>query len=363
MNKILISFFLLILPLSSTNAEYRNPNAGVGILVFGDFGTGSIEQHNVAQKMISYCSTNKCDFALTTGDNVYKKGIENAPDGTPKYGVIMERFVNLYKALKIPIYLTLGNHDINIKGGQGGILTGINNAVNFSANKLNPVLSNSSRKSFRLYNLDASFYAKTEIANVYLYAIDTNNFPSSSYKNGEPDKSNSFQLEWLKGQLKQQNKRGWTIVFGHMPLLSHGVHGHTDADEIREFRNGLLETLCNNQVDFYLSGHDHHLEINKFECETNKHVLVSIISGAAGIPDKIIPAPITQNDQNLLWINGEYYEKNRAFIEAPPKNGFVYLELMNDTTAHIKLIQLGQPLIQPGNFIYHKGKNILKNET
>jgi predicted MPP superfamily phosphohydrolase len=360
MNNYALFFAFLILPWSFTNSALRNSQLPVGILVFGDFGTGTEEQRMVAEKMISYCHKKNCDFAVTTGDNIYKKGIENNANGTPNYTNIIDRFVKLYQELNMPIYLSLGNHDINLKAGQQGVLSGIKNAVDFTQHPLNPLLSNNKKKNFRLYNMDNSYYSKREDSNINLYALDTNNFPSSSYKNGLPDKDNMAQLEWLKHELKQEDSKNWTIVFGHMPILSHGIHGNKDALEISEFRNMLLNILCENKVDFYLSGHDHHLEINKFVCKSNKHVVVSIISGAAGIPDKEILGTISENDQNLLWINGSYYEKHRKFVQPYPQNGFVYLELMSDSIAHINLIQLGQTNLKNGYFIYLKSKNIIK---
>ena len=233
MNKFLVSFLFLILPLH-TNAELKKSKTGVGILVFGDFGTGTPEQQDVAQKMVSYCQTNKCDFALTTGDNIYKNGIPSAPDGTPLYEIVTERFVKPYEALNIPIYMTLGNHDINQKAGQQGIESAISNAINFTSHKENPILSNESRNNFRLWNMNASYYAKKEVGDINIYSLDTNNFPSSSYKDGQPDKNNKNQLEWLRSELKQQNNQGWTIVFGHIPLVSHGIHAVEDAGEITE---------------------------------------------------------------------------------------------------------------------------------
>ena len=132
--------------------------------------------------------------------------------------------------------------------------------------------------------------------------------------------------------------------------------------KLLKFRNSLLETLCEYKVNFYLSGHEHQLEINKFECETNKHVLVSIVSGAAGVPASIIPAAIAKDDPNLLWINGVYYQKGLTFDETPAAIGFAFLEIKNDTLAHIRLIlpelstktNKTNTTLQDGNFIYRK---------
>jgi len=44
--------------------------SSTNILVFGDFGTGDEKQKLVARDMASYCKSEKCDFALTVGDNI-----------------------------------------------------------------------------------------------------------------------------------------------------------------------------------------------------------------------------------------------------------------------------------------------------
>ena len=46
----------------------------------------------------------------------------------------------------------------------------------------------------------------------------------------------------------------WNVVFGHHPVYSQGSHGDTDL--VQQF---IWNVLFEQEVDFYLSGHDHHL--------------------------------------------------------------------------------------------------------
>ena len=46
----------------------------------------------------------------------------------------------------------------------------------------------------------------------------------------------------------------WNVVFGHHPVYSQGSHGDTDL--VQQF---IWKVLFEQEVDFYLSGHDHHL--------------------------------------------------------------------------------------------------------
>ena len=59
-------------------------SASTKILIFGDFGTGDENQKLVARDMITYCQKHGCDFALTTGDNIYPKGVGNLASGEPE---------------------------------------------------------------------------------------------------------------------------------------------------------------------------------------------------------------------------------------------------------------------------------------
>ena len=46
----------------------------------------------------------------------------------------------------------------------------------------------------------------------------------------------------------------WNVVFDHHPIYSQGSHGDTDL--VQQF---IWNVLFKQEVDFYLSGHDHHL--------------------------------------------------------------------------------------------------------
>ena len=70
------------------------------------------------------------------------------------------------------------------------------------------------------------------------------------------------------------------MVVGHTPLVSHGRQAIEDAVRIMRFKL-ILDTLCLEKVDFYFSGHNHVLELNKHSCP-NGHMLMILISRYVG---------------------------------------------------------------------------------
>jgi tartrate-resistant acid phosphatase type 5 len=322
------------------------------ILVFGDFGTGDSPQSLVANSMISYCREKHCDFAITVGDNIYPRGIENNDDGSPNFSIVKRRFVDNYKLLNIPIYMSLGNHDIS-NGGfwskiiiffsttesvNKNVLSLMNNEIAFTNHPDNPKIKDSLSHESRLWNFPAPFYGVREKDNVHLWAIDTNTFPHSPVDaNSQLNQKmppNFKQKLWLNNGLSSM-KDGWKIVFGHMPLYSHGHHGFRNFGAIRDFRDSIIDTLCEHKVDFYLSGHDHHLEVDQHRCK-NGHVLTAVVSGAAAKHDRVYQwaFPWFNEEQNLLWANGKHFNGNKnVFKNDDFVLGFSYLKIDDNGTA------------------------------
>jgi len=75
------------------------------------------------------------------------------------------------------------------------------------------------------------------------------------------------QLEWLENTLKD-SKAKWKIVFGHYPIYSNGIH-HGNCKEMIE---NVLPILLRNNVNIYLSGHDHNICCSQYQ---NLYMIVS----------------------------------------------------------------------------------------
>lgn len=204
---------------------------GSDLIVIGDQGSGSQIQYDVGRGIELFCkSPNRtCDVGMTVGDNFYPSGVKSTNDKL--WTTALE---TPYKGLPLgfKFYPSLGNHDY---GGSWE----------------SQVAYKSARWSMpnRFYRLN------TPAADIF--AIDTEHF----------DKA---QQTWLQEGLKSSTKP-WQVVYGHRPVYSSGAHG--DSIELKTL---LLPLLVKYGVEFYVSGHDHHLEA------IERDGFVQLISGAAG---------------------------------------------------------------------------------
>ncbi len=201
----------------------------VGFLAFGDFGTGDKAQFQVARTMKTYCAHALCQFVLGLGDNFYPSGVTSTTD--PKWET---HFQKPYGPLGLNFYPVLGNHDY-----QGNSSAEIEYA-----------------KVGKHWQMPANYFDFTK-GKIQFFAIDTNHL-------------DDHQLLWLSHELKGSQAK-WKIVYGHHPIHSYGYHGNTP-----ELVEKLLPILTQGNVDFYLSGHDHDMQVLKGPSD-----LVMVVSGAA----------------------------------------------------------------------------------
>lgn len=78
----------------------------IHFVAFGDFGSGSKHQSDVAQAIQRRHQQKPFDFGLTLGDNFYRCGVRSADDSTWQ-----TRWEKYYTPLGIRFYAALGNHD------------------------------------------------------------------------------------------------------------------------------------------------------------------------------------------------------------------------------------------------------------
>ncbi len=242
-------------PLERPNVIYHR------FIAFGDHGTGSKDQQRVADVMAMRAARDKVDFMLTLGDNFYGSGVDSTDD--PQWKTKWE---NVYaaKSLQIPVYPTLGNHD-----HKGSVQA----QIDYS--KINPNWKLPARYyTFRL-PLDGGEHAQ-------FFALDTDVFGRA-----DPD-----QLTWLKRELGASKAR-WKIVFGHHPLYSHSKRFHN----LRMIRH-LEPILRRFNVDLYVAGHDHVLEMLK-----PVHGVNYVVSGAGGGPGKAY---------SVRWTESSHYAATRG---------------------------------------------------
>lgn len=255
-------FFALIFHITSFASE-------TGFIFFGDAGTGSPTQYEVAKSMNKFCSHSKCDFVNLLGDNFYPSGVQNLNDR------LWEQAFELpYALLNIPFYVLLGNHDY--KGN-------VEAQIQYS------------KKSSK-WHMPSRYYTFSK-GPVDFFFLDTNQF-------------NKAQRKWLSEAL-EASKNTWKIVCGHHPVYSYGGHGN--SDELQEELLPIIE----GKVDFYLAGHDH----NKQVIEKKSSSITYIVSGAGSQTDPIKKSRPAIYTSDELGFGHFLISEDRAILTILDRNG------------------------------------------
>ena len=177
----------------------------IRVLLLGDWGSGSIEQKNIAEKSAVTCDQLGCDLVLMMGDNFIQHGVENLDD--PQF---QGKFEKVYTQ-KVPFYPVLGNHD-----------------------------------------LQGNWRAQVEYTN----HSERWTMPDSSYDFlGGPVQFmgiNTSCTVCSLWKLLSPRTTPWRVVFGHRPILSQGRHRGMNWLEKKFLRSSSAQLYC--------CGHNHILE-------------------------------------------------------------------------------------------------------
>jgi tartrate-resistant acid phosphatase type 5 len=231
------------------------------IAIAGDIGDGS---GRVAAAMARLGG--KLDAIIVPGDIIYPCGARSASD--PKWSVVTP-----LTQLGVPIFAVLGNHDYC---GNESAMIGA------------PIAN---------WNLpDLQYIVRSEIADFAM--IDTQPFLM-----GRDEPASSL----IRGAFKTDGK--WRIVVGHHTVVSSGYHGYFPRREATRMRV-LLKPLRDAKTDFYVCGHDHHLELIDGKPRF-------IVSGAASEP---VPAIVLRN--STIWPQD---------LSPRQRLGFALIELSSDS--------------------------------
>ena len=227
------------------------------VVLLGDTGKDNDGQQAVAQAIGGRCQQETCDLGFLLGDNVYPEGIDRPDD--PK---MEQAFGKYYRFLNFSFQVVLGNHDY---GKQSNDWTKGTQEVGYS--RINPQ-----------FILPSEFYG-FETANAVVAAIDTTRLMWN--------KDYSKQADLVKTQFERARQTGkWFLVIGHHPYISNGQHGNAgNYDGLpfpsmvsgRDVKKFFQENICG-RADFYISGHDHNLQV--LDGNQQKCSLIQIVSGA-----------------------------------------------------------------------------------
>eukprot|EP01080_Neovahlkampfia_damariscottae_P010441 gene10441-2963_t len=238
----------------------------LNFIVIGDFGYfGKGNQTKTAQAIAEFCTKNKCDFLISTGDNFYPSGVSSTNDSH-----WIQSFENVYnnESIKhLPFFSILGNRDYR---------QNVESQIEYTYLKGNS----------RWKMLDHYFSFQKSVPNfinplkLNFLTLDTTPF-FSLYKNQNDmnqtalsQQNNQTQTAWFKKQLNEIAKKNeWNFVLGHHPIYQNTKDGKDFTVELRNQINPILESK---KFHAYFAGHQHCLRAMK---DNNT---VHIISGAAG---------------------------------------------------------------------------------
>jgi len=236
----------------------------VRFFTFGDWGTGTQSQQDVATALEKFCPEWGCDFGLLLGDNFYDAGVASVSD--PQW---QAKFETIYD-LDVPFYALLGNHDYDGNEQAEIDYTAWSDRWNMPA------------RNYHILRPEGGAAPLLEI-----FVIDSNAVDAASAA--------------ALGAAIAASQARWKIAALHHPLYSNGPH---PDDELGQ--NAFLLPLLCDGVDAVLAGHDHffsHLDDPNDGCDFQEFIV-----GTGGRTLHAI-----RNDSRTIYAEAAY---GFAWIEA-----------------------------------------------
>ena len=232
----------------------RTKKPSVRFVAFGDCGTGSPQQAEIAYRVFQ----RKPQFVLITGDNVYSSGLERE---------YRSRFFPIYTNVNpspltgaplmqsIPFYMLVGNHDVQawkLNSHPDGLAFFYYCDLPMNAPKpvltVEAVADPAGLKAFekategRYPNITNYSF---DNGNVHIVCLDANYYVNPL---------DLPLMEWLRSDLSR-SKADWKIVSFHNPGFNTSIK-HYD-DQAMRLLSPLLEEM---KVDLVLTGHVHNYQ-------------------------------------------------------------------------------------------------------
>ncbi|MFL6247360.1 MAG: metallophosphoesterase [Thermoanaerobaculia bacterium] len=224
---------LASVPLAETTLTPRT--ATLRLAVAGDTGEGS----EVLAKAIRHVHAQApLDAILLTGDNFYPCGVKSVDD--PRWDLVRP-----LTRIGVPVFPVLGNHDF--------------------CGKAVPETQIQATGTIPNWRFPAPQYAlRTPMADF-------------AFLNTTPHvRGHDVPIASMIRMTFASSHAPWRVVVGHHPVISSGWHGYFPRDEVARMRE-LIPTLRDSGVDFYICGHDHHMELLRGR-------MLHLVSGAGSDP-------------------------------------------------------------------------------
>ena len=226
------------------------PEGVVNFLTFGDWGTNTPKQKQVAQTMATYAAKQGTIQAIVLcGDNFYMKlsGVDD-----PIWKTCFEDMYDI-KRLSMPFFAVLGNHDYD----------GNKNSTELKYSQLHP--DSRWKMPARWYRVNIP--AEKPVISIFMLESTFERFNKTDWE---------AQKKWMDEELGKTDAGVWKICVAHHTMFTNGAHGD----------NGKLQAewkpiFDKHGVDFYLCGHDHDLQHLEIPGQTVSYILAG--GGGAGI--------------------------------------------------------------------------------
>ncbi len=294
MKKTLFLSVLLTLALFTSSLQAKSqktetaPASTVRFFTFGDWGSGTQDQKDVAAETVKVCKEQGCDFGLLLGDNFYEFGVSSTEDPLWK-----SRYQDIYKGLEIPFYAALGNHDWHGNAQA---------QVDYS------------KKDTR-WKMPAFFYSiqyPEQNPVVEIFVLNSNDF-------------NKESQNWLKKALGE-SKAKWKMLAFHHPILNTGTHHPPDQMHMWP---DLKPIVCG-KIDLILAGHEHIFA--QLRPEPNECKYDQIIVGTGGKELYGVTTPNANTKKlaadasfGLGWFEVGPQKSTLKFFRVNGKNSYSYM--------------------------------------
>jgi tartrate-resistant acid phosphatase type 5 len=239
-------------------------------IVTGDAGS---THSQLREGMLAVMKQTPIDAILLVGDNFYPCGVTSTDD--PQWTKITQHF----GPTNLPIYAVLGNHDYGDQQERG-------QTDYWTCGHPDPQAEVAATEKIAKWNMPARNYTlHSPLADFVM--IDTQpvalNFPKTYAGSLGADGEKAWIATALDG-----THAHWRIVVGHHTMFSSGMHGRTNNATQTRVRE-LLPLFRDNQVDLYICGHDHDMELLGGLQRGPKSDPLFLVSGAGSGTGEIRP--------------------------------------------------------------------------
>ena len=315
----------------------------------------------VADAMKLLCRTEKCQFAVMLGDNIYPNGATLGADGkddNDRYrDVFTIPFGDLGKGQDdFSIYVTLGNHDwkTSREGAMAQVAFMEKTKPFYMDGIFYQVKPASAKGAVELFIIDTEVMLSS--TTVYKAKLDKN---GHEIRNTEIDVPEAWtkpindqeqqMAQWLENALKNSTAK-WKFVIAHHPIWASAGSKFEQGKALAKL---ILPAMCK-YADGYFVGHEHTLEVHTDNCETAlgqaaEIPLPQILSGAAAKQRPINP--------NFKAYQDRSYPQNEALWVKDMVYGFSHITLEGDTMTVKMLITSNDKSGAPVEVFRHSFKH------